>query len=249
MLRIRQHDAKLALEEAAASASGTGRLLGEVTSIPDPAISPEAASTSASSSAHKMATKKEVVKVATSASETLSVQKAKVLPPAFLTPGTPRKPKSAISTPFSPPSIEGASEPLSQKERPQVPQNTGIGSQLQKEAEWAESLKKGTPLPSMPSRPVSNTESWTPKARRRGRISCVSRYRNMMQYMNCAIFISSRMQAMLNLLTKASTHASAASAHLPPSDQPFILLFKAKTRAKHFTNRPKYGFFTNHIQS
>jgi len=168
MLRIRQHDAKLALEEAAASASGTGRLLGEVTSIPDPAISPEAASMSASSTAHKMATKKEVVKVATSASETLSVQKAKVLPPAFLTPGTPRKPKSAISTPFSPPSIEGASEPLSQKERPRVPQNTGIGSQLQKEAEWTESLKKGTPLPSMPSRPVSNTESWTPKARRRG---------------------------------------------------------------------------------
>ena len=149
MLRIRQRDAKLALEEAAASASGTGRLLGQVT---EPAISPEVASTSASSSAHKMATKKEVVKV---------TQKAKVLPPTFLTPGTPRKPKSAVSN-------LSASEPPSQKERPHVPQNTGIGSQLQKEAEWMESLKKGTPLPSMPSRPVSNTESWTPKARRRG---------------------------------------------------------------------------------
>jgi hypothetical protein len=168
MLRIRQHDAKLALEEAAASASGTGRLLGEVTSIPEPAILPEAASTSASSSAHKMATKKEVVKVATSVSESLSAQKAKVLPPTFLTPGTPRKPKSAVSNPFIPPSLVSASERPSPKERSYVPQNTGIGTQLQKEAEWTESLKKGTPLPSMPSRPVSNTESWTPKARRRG---------------------------------------------------------------------------------
>jgi hypothetical protein len=168
MLRIRQHDAKLALEEAAASASGTERILGDLTSSPEPAISPKATLTSASSSADKIATKKVVMNVATSVSETLLAQKAKVIPPAFLTPGTPRKPKSAISTPFSPPSIEGASEPPSQQERPHVPQNTGIGSQRQKEAEWTESLKKGTPLPSMPSRPIATTESWTPKARRRG---------------------------------------------------------------------------------
>ena len=168
MLRIRQQDAKLALDEAAASASGTERLLGELTSIPEPIISPEATSTSASSSVHKVATEKEAVKVTTSVSETRSTQKAKVLPPAFLTPGMPRKPKATISTPFSPPLIEGASEAPSQKERPHVPQNIGIGAQRQKEAEWTESLKKGTPLPSMPSRPVSNTESWTPKARRRG---------------------------------------------------------------------------------
>jgi hypothetical protein len=30
---------------------------------------------------------------------------------------------------------------------------------------------------------------------------------------------------------------------------PYILLLKPKTRAKHFTNRPKYGFFTNYNQS
>jgi len=167
MLRIRQHDAKVALEEAAASASGTGQHLGEHT-LTEPAISPKATPTSASPSAHKEATEEEVVKVANSPSETLSVQKAKVRPPAFLTPGSPRKPKAAVSTPFSPPSVEDASEPPLQNERPHLPRNNGIGSQLQKEAEWTESLKNGTPLPSMPSRPVSNTESWTPKARRRG---------------------------------------------------------------------------------
>jgi len=168
MLRIRQHDAKVALEEAAASASGTGQHLGELTSVTEPAISPKATPTSASPSAHKEATEKEVVKVANSPSEILSAQKAKVLPPAFLTPGTPRKPKATVSTSFSPPSAEDASEPPLQNGRPHIPRNNGIGSQLQKEAEWTESVRNGTPLPSMPSRPVSNTESWTPKARRRG---------------------------------------------------------------------------------
>ncbi|KIM46845.1 hypothetical protein M413DRAFT_440419 [Hebeloma cylindrosporum] len=172
MLRIRQRDAKLALEEAAASASRTGRPLNEVTSIPEPSDLPEVTSTSrASSSEHEIPTKKESVESPTLL-ETPSAQKPKILPPAFLTPGTPRKPKSAVSTPFTPPSIVNASEPPSHKETPQVPlnapPNARIGSQHQKEAEWTESLKKGTPLPSMPSRPVSNTESWTPKARRRG---------------------------------------------------------------------------------
>ena len=169
MLRIRQRDAELALEGAAAIASGGERILGKSTPMPEPA-STEAMSMSASSNTPKAATEKEanLEKVPTSVSTTISQRKGKVLPPVFLTPGTPRKPKSATSLPFALPSSENVSTPPLLKERPQVRQDNGNGFQNQKEAEWTESLKKGTPLPSMPSRPVPDTESWTPKARRRG---------------------------------------------------------------------------------
>ncbi|KAF8960352.1 hypothetical protein BDZ97DRAFT_1834274 [Flammula alnicola] len=153
MLRIRQQDAQRALEDAAESrnkallqepAGKTTNPAPDVTASstqasPPPPITPARADQSISSGSSS------------------TTEATKVLPPTFLTPATPRKTRTSAT--FTSPSVEGTEKSLAE----QIPEQ-----RVQRQGEETGNVKKETPIPTWPSRPVSDTESWTPKARRRG---------------------------------------------------------------------------------
>lgn len=144
MLRIRQSDAAQALQEAAVR---NERLL----PIPETTSQPATANAVAEPAAPS-----NLAKESTPANETTEtsgdVQANRiVLPPKFLTPTTPRKPRTTGKF----------SLPTSGEDNVRTPSSHPEQSQAREET-------KNVPPPSMPSRPVSDTESWTPKARRRG---------------------------------------------------------------------------------
>lgn len=139
-LRIRQEGTHKALEEASARARG---LLEQPTEKPGPVLSESTTSQPGSS-------------VASTSGLLEASSKPKVLPPKFLTPATPRNPKGSSN--FTSPVLDGVSGQESSREKAQANGSQSLG----------QTDRSSTPPPPMPSRLPSETESWTPVARRRG---------------------------------------------------------------------------------
>ncbi|KAH9478556.1 hypothetical protein JR316_0009013 [Psilocybe cubensis] len=166
MLRIRQQDAARALEEAAAkhntvplvrepesvSSGGNVEQASTYRNLPPQQLdgaAPSFASASASTSTSTPPPARSTIKV---------------VPPKFVTPASPRK--SRTSAKFTLPLSSSESndqERLSSRES--LPEHSLEANFEAKRKEEAVTTQSPPP---MPSRPVSETESWTPKARRRG---------------------------------------------------------------------------------
>ncbi|KDR80113.1 hypothetical protein GALMADRAFT_1179861 [Galerina marginata CBS 339.88] len=151
MLRIRQEDTHTALEEAATRAQGL-----QSQSMPEPA------SSSNISAPTEAATAQATTQISTqtfSSSPKPTQTTPKVLPPKFLTPTTPRK-----SPPLSHSNFAMSAAEISDRVSSQ-PQQAEAGT-----IPGQERLEQTStpPPPIMNPRPASETESWTPKARRRG---------------------------------------------------------------------------------
>ncbi|KAF8190445.1 hypothetical protein BJ912DRAFT_850177 [Pholiota molesta] len=146
MLRIRQQGAQQALEDAASATSARSLSGPETESTPATAGTTTPAANATASSPEGAATETSI-----DSTSKESTEKIKVLPPAFLTPSTPRKSKS--SAPFALPSLQEAEA----KDTATREQQLGSG----------EHKKASQPSP-WRSKAVPETESWTPKARSRG---------------------------------------------------------------------------------
>lgn len=163
MLRIRQHDAARALEEAATRNDA-------VPLVPEPANTPSAAadmphaSTVTPQQQKNQPPEAAPSTLASTSTSTTAQAPPKVLPPKFVTPATPRKSRTTakFTLPSSIGQLEGAENPPSRELQPEQSREAKFEAKRKEEAAQA-------PLPPpMPSRPASDTESWTPKARRRG---------------------------------------------------------------------------------
>ncbi|KAF8155643.1 hypothetical protein B0H34DRAFT_714199 [Crassisporium funariophilum] len=179
-LRIRRDDAQKALEIAAGRSEQSRR----VQNVREDTLRTSNASSSAETSP-RSATEQDARMLSADGTTTIR-------PPSFLTPATPRKSKrSQASSSTSSPSqfnvppfgttasmAQGAFEQERQRLEAEVDAGSSSEGRRQdavqeEKKETARGLdvsevsKKGSSLPTMPSRSVE-TESWTPKARRRG---------------------------------------------------------------------------------
>ena len=147
-LRLRQGDTHRALEEASARAQGL---------LEHPAAGLKA--TPLDSPSLQMDTSTKGPSSASTSQPVEPPAKPRVLPPKFLTPATPRKPKAFSN--FKLPVLDAEEAATGQGQSNAAPRANSMPEQGQAQS-------PASPPPAMPSRPPSETESWTPVARRRG---------------------------------------------------------------------------------
>jgi len=148
MRRIRQEDSQRALE-AAAYRVGTQ-------SLPYPHTFPSAESSSAPIAQDP---------VHVSATSDVGDPQA----PPFLTPATPRRQRKS-GTKFRLPTLDFAEEQARLEAEAQKTASVASPAQIKDipKPQGTDPRNESSTLPQMPSRPAAETESWTPKARRRG---------------------------------------------------------------------------------
>ncbi|CAA7270218.1 unnamed protein product [Cyclocybe aegerita] len=163
MRRIRQEDAKRALEDAARQGE---RRLGEPTQQPEVVESTsrtlasepttQASQQAQPQGASQAAQSQQIIPIPPSAEG-----KPKVRPPTFLTPAAPRKPKTKKL--FSLPTLDEP-EPAATVSETKHPAQV----KAKEEPQVAPPQKPVDPWAAVSSLTTSETESWAPKARRRG---------------------------------------------------------------------------------
>jgi len=144
MRRIRQEDSQRALEAAAYRVGSQYLPYPPTPSSTEPSSAPPAQTPATSHSTDPQA-------------------------PTFLTPATPRRQRNS-GTKFRLPTLDYAEEQARLEVESKSAGTASSAAQLEHspKSQSSDLRSEASTLPQMPSRPAAETESWTPKARKRG---------------------------------------------------------------------------------